>query len=88
MLYSKVQCCYISPPRTTPGQQAVPLEEIMANIHMQGSRQRRSCLSQLLEHHEEVLKMMENGGNVYVIYTNFAKAYEIIRELLVNHEII
>ena len=43
-----------------------------------GSRQTRSCLSQLLEHHDEVLRMMEDGDNVDVIYTDFAKAYEKI----------
>ena len=43
-----------------------------------GSRQQRSCLSQLLEHHDEVLRMMEDGDNVDVIYTDFAKAYEKI----------
>ena len=42
------------------------------------SRQTRSCLSQLLEHHDEVLRMMEDGDNVDVIYTDFAKAYEKI----------
>ena len=41
-----------------------------------GSRSKRSCLSQLLEHHDEILKMMEEGGNVDVIYTYFEKAYE------------
>ena len=41
-----------------------------------GSRQRRSCLSQLLEHHDEILKMLEAGGNVDVVYTDFEKAYE------------
>ena len=41
-----------------------------------GSRQKKSCLSQLLEHHEEILKMLEKGDNVDVIYANFEKAYE------------
>ena len=41
-----------------------------------GSRQKRSCLSQLLEHHDEILKMLESGGNVDVIYTDFEKAFE------------
>ena len=41
-----------------------------------GSRQKRSCLSQLLEHHDEVLKILEEGGNVDVIYADFAKAYD------------
>ena len=43
-----------------------------------GSRRNRSCLSQLLEHHDEVLKMMEQGENVDVIYADFAKAYDKI----------
>ena len=41
-----------------------------------GSRLKRSCLSQLLEHHDEVLKILEEGGNVDVIYADFAKAYD------------
>ena len=52
-----------------------------------GSRQGRSCLSQLLEHHDEVLKMMENGGNVDVIYTDFAKAYEKIDHAKLLHKL-
>ena len=43
-----------------------------------GSRKNRSCLSQLLEHHDEVLKMLEDGGNIDVIYADFAKAYDKI----------
>ena len=41
-----------------------------------GSRQKRSCLSQLLEHHDEILKVLEEGGNIDVIYADFAKAYD------------
>ena len=41
-----------------------------------GSRQRKSCLSQLLEHYDEILKIMENGENVDVVYADFEKAYE------------
>ena len=41
-----------------------------------GSRQKRSCLSQLLEHYEDILKMLETGGNVDVIYTDLEKAYD------------
>ena len=41
-----------------------------------GSRQKRSCLSQLLEHQDEILKMLEEGTNVDVVYTDFEKAYE------------
>ena len=41
--------------------------------HQHGSR---LFLSQLLEHHDEVLKIFEEGGNVDVTYTDFVKAYE------------
>ena len=41
-----------------------------------GSRQRRSCLSQLLEHYDEILQTLETGCNVDVVYTDFEKAYE------------
>ena len=41
-----------------------------------GSRQKRSCLSQLLEHHDEILKKLEEGVNVDVIYTDFEQSYE------------
>ena len=41
-----------------------------------GSRQNRSCLSQLLEHQDEILKMLEEGSNVDVIYSDFEKAYD------------
>ena len=41
-----------------------------------GSRQKRSCLSQLLEHQDEILRMLEEGSNVDVIYTDFEKTYE------------
>ena len=44
--------------------------------YQHGSRKNKSCLCQLLEHHEEILKMLEKGGNVYVVYTDFEKAYE------------
>ena len=41
-----------------------------------GSRQRRSCLSQLLEHQDGILRALETGTNVDVVYTDFEKAYE------------
>ena len=47
---------------------------MITNQH--GSRKRKSFLSQLLEHHEEIIKMLENGANVDVIYTDFEKAFE------------
>ena len=35
----------------------------------------RSTLSQLLEHHDEIIRMLENGGNVDSIYLDFSKAF-------------
>ena len=43
-----------------------------------GSRGKRSTLSQLLEHHHEILEILENGENVNVdnIYLDFSKAFD------------
>ena len=48
----------------------------LMNKEQHGSRRKKSCLSQLLEHQDEILRMLEHGGNVDVIYTDFEKAYE------------
>ena len=48
----------------------------LMDTNQHGSRKGRSCLSQLLEHHDEILRMLEDGSNVDVIYTDFEKAYE------------
>ena len=49
-------------------------ENQLTDPDQHGSRKHRSCLSQLLEHHDEVLRMLEEGGNIDVIYADFAKA--------------
>ena len=36
----------------------------------------RSCLSQLLEHHNKILEESEKSNNVDVIYLDFAKAFD------------
>ena len=41
-----------------------------------GSRKGRSTLSQLLEHHNEIIEMLENGENVDSIYLDFSKAFD------------
>ena len=41
-----------------------------------GSRSKRSCLSQLLEHQEEILRILETGENIDVIYLDFLKAFD------------
>ena len=46
------------------------------NPAQHGFRQGRSCLSQLLEHYDNILKILEEGGNADVIYLDFAKAFD------------
>ena len=41
------------------------------NSNQHGFRAKRSCLSQLLAHYEEILKGMEEGANVDSIYLDF-----------------
>ena len=42
----------------------------------QGSRAGRSTLSQLIAHQDEIVKAMEEGYNMEVVYLDFAKAYD------------
>ena len=41
-------------------------------------RRKKSCLSQLLEHHDEISRMLEENVNVDVVYAEFGKAYKNI----------
>ena len=45
----------------------------------------RSCLSQLLEHHNKILEELEKPNNVDVIYLDFAKAFDKVdHSILLN----
>ena len=46
------------------------------NDNQHGFRSGRSCLSQLLEHFDQILDLLESGGNVDVIYLDFSKAFD------------
>ena len=46
------------------------------NPSQHGFRSRRSCLSHLLEHHDQVLSSLEEGFNVDSIYLDFSKAFD------------
>ena len=46
------------------------------NPKQHGFRSGRSCLSQLLEHHNKILEELEKSNNVDVIYLDFAKAFD------------
>ena len=48
------------------------------NPNQHGFRSRRSCLSQLLEHYDRILKILENGENADCIYLDFAKCFDKI----------
>jgi ribonuclease P/MRP protein subunit RPP40 len=41
-----------------------------------GARPGRSTLSQLLQQHEILLKLLENGDNVDIVYLDFSKAFD------------
>ena len=41
-----------------------------------GFRKGRSCLSQLLAHHDFVLRLLAEGQNVNTVYLDFAKAFD------------
>ena len=55
------------------------LEDIgMVDPAQHGSTKCRSTLTQLIEQQEEILKILEKGSNVDLIYLDFAKAYDKI----------
>ena len=53
------------------------------NPKQHGFHSGRSCLSQLVEHHNKILEELEKSNNVDVIYLNFAKVFD-----KVNHGIL
>ena len=46
------------------------------NKNQHGFRSGRSCLSQLLEHLDQITDILEEGGNVDVVYLDFCKAFD------------
>ena len=55
------------------------------NPKQHGFRSGRSCLSQLLEHHNKILEELEMSNNVDVIYLDFANAFDTVDNgILVN----
>ena len=51
-------------------------ENHLYNDSQHGFRAGRSCLSQLLDHHNKVLNLLEDGLNVDSVYLDFAKAFD------------
>ena len=57
------------------------------NPNQHGLRAKRSCLSQLLEHQDRVLSILEEGHNVDAIYLDFSKAFDKIDTGILCHKI-
>ena len=51
-------------------------ENNLFNSNQHGFRSGKSCLSQPLEHFDQILDLLEEGGNVDVIYLDFSKAFD------------
>lgn len=51
-------------------------EANLFNERQHGFRSGRSCLSQLLSHHQEILDALENNAAIDVVYLDFAKAFD------------
>ena len=51
-------------------------EHHLFNDGQHGFTEGRSCLSQLLAHHDKLLSILESGANVDTIYLDFAKAFD------------
>ena len=57
------------------------------NPNQHGFRSHRSCLSQLLEYHDEVLSNLEDGHNVDSIYLDFSKAFDKVDVGILCHKL-
>ena len=57
------------------------------NPAQHGFRVGRSCLSQLLEHYDQILKILETGENADCIYLDFAKCFDKIDIGLLGHKL-
>ena len=51
-------------------------ENNLLNCSQHGFTAGRSCLSQLLDHHNKILNLLEDGLNIDSIYLDFAKAFD------------
>jgi len=58
----------------------------LMNPSQHGFRSGRSCLSQLLAHHDKILENLEGGYNTDVIYLDFAKAFDKVDHGILSHK--
>ena len=61
-------------------------ENKLINNSQHGFRQKRSCLTNLLEYMEEVTKTVDSGQNIDMVYLDFSKAFDKvpIKRLLIK----
>ena len=48
------------------------------NKNQHGFRKFRSCLSQLIEHYDNIIEAVSAGNNVDVIYLDYSKAFDVV----------
>ena len=56
------------------------------NENQHGFRSKRSCLSQLLAHYENILSALEHNRSADVIYLDFAKAFDKVDHGILMHK--
>ena len=57
------------------------------NPNQHGFRNQRSCLSQLLAHHDLILSYLEEGNNVDSVYLDFSKAFDKVDTGILCHKL-
>ena len=62
-------------------------ENDLFNQSQHGFRAGRSCLSQLLDHYDKILSLLEKGLNVDSIYLDFAKAFDKVDHNIVLNKL-
>ena len=53
-------------------------ENNLLNQNQHGFRKFRSCLSQLIEHYDNIIESVSAGNNVDVIYLDYSKAFDVV----------
>ena len=57
-------------------------EHDLLNPGQHGFRSGRSCLSQLISHFDNILRILEDNDNVDVLYLDFSKAFDKVDHLI------
>ena len=57
-------------------------EKNLFNSSQHGFRMGRSCLSQLVEYFDQVLRLVEGGHNVDTVYLDFSKAFDKVDHVI------